>query len=175
MAPTVPAKKKRDFDPRKFLATIGEGRKVVVFPKKQPIFTQGDAADAVFYIQEGKVRLTVVSKIGKEATLGILSEGEFFGEGGLAGQPLRMGSATAMTDCGLMRIDKKTMMLALQQEQALSTMFTAFLLGRNIRFEDDLVDHLFNSSEKRLARVLLLLARVGKAGAPETAIPRMSQ
>jgi CRP/FNR family cyclic AMP-dependent transcriptional regulator len=104
-----------------------------------------------------------------------LSEGEFFGEGGLAGQPLRMGSATAMTDCELMRIDKKTMVLALQQETSLSEMFTAFLLGRNIRFEDDLVDQLFNSSEKRLARVLLLLARVGKEGAPETAIPKMSQ
>src|SRR5712691_9140472 len=97
MAPTVPAKKKCDFDPRKFLATIGEGRKVVAFPKKQTIFTQGDPADVVFYIQQGKVTLTVVSEIGKEATLGILSEGEFFGEGGLAGQPLRMGSATAMT------------------------------------------------------------------------------
>jgi CRP/FNR family cyclic AMP-dependent transcriptional regulator len=105
MAPTVAAKQKRDFDPKNFLATIGEGRKVVAFAKRQPIFAQGDAADAVFYIQEGKVRLTVVSKIGKEATLGILSEGEFFGEGGLAGQPLRMGSATAMTDCELLRID----------------------------------------------------------------------
>src|ERR1700675_3508132 len=175
MAPTVPAKKQRDFDPRKFLATIGEGRKVVVFPKKQTIFTQGDAADAVFYIQEGKIRLTVVSKSGKEATLGILSEGEFFGEGSLAGQPLRMGSATAMTDCELMRIDKKTMMLALKQEHTLSDLFTAYLLGRNIRFEEDLVDHLFNSSEKRLARALLLLAPFGKEGAPETAIPKMSQ
>src|SRR6202795_5070582 len=175
MAPTVPAKKQRDFDPRKFLATIGEGRKVVVFPKKQTIFTQGDAADAVFYIQEGKIRLTVVSKSGKEATLGILSEGEFFGEGSLAGQPLRMGSATAMTDCELMRIDKKTMILALRQEHTLSDLFTAYLLGRNIRFEEDLVDHLFNSSEKRLARVLLLLARFGKAGVPETVIPQISQ
>src|SRR6202023_238313 len=107
MVPTVLAKKKRDFDPKKFLATIGEGRRVVAFPQKQTIFTQGDAADAVFYIQEGKVRLTVVSKTGKEATLGILSEGEFFGEGGLAGQPLRMGSATAMTDCDLLQIGKK--------------------------------------------------------------------
>src|ERR1700693_3254925 len=125
MAATVSAKKKNDFDPKKFLATIGEGRKVVVFPKKQPIFTQGDEADAVFYIQAGKVRLTVVSKIGKEATLGILSEGEFFGEGSLAGQALRMGSATAMTECELLRIDKKAMMLALHQEHALSDLFTA--------------------------------------------------
>jgi CRP/FNR family cyclic AMP-dependent transcriptional regulator len=175
MAPTVPAKKKCDFDPRKFLATIGAGRKVVAFPKKQTIFTQGDAADAVFYIQEGKVRLTVVSEIGKEATLGILSEGEFFGEGGLAGQPLRMASATAMTDCELMRIDKKAMMLALHREHTLSDMFVAYLLGRNIRYEADLVDQLFNSSEKRLARILLLLAHFGKDGVSETVIPKISQ
>jgi CRP-like cAMP-binding protein len=175
MAPTVPAKKKCDFDPRKFLATIGAGRKVVAFPKKQTIFTQGDAADAVFYIQEGKVRLTVVSEIGKEATLGILSEGEFFGEGGLAGQPLRMASATAMTDCELMRIDKKVMMLALHREHTLSDIFVAYLLGRNIRYEADLVDQLFNSSEKRLARILLLLAHFGKDGVSETVIPKISQ
>src|ERR1700737_1468993 len=175
MAPTVPAKKKRDFDPRKFLATIGEGRKVVAFPKKQTIFAQGDAADTVFYIQEGKVRLTVVSKIGKEATLGILSAGEFFGEGGLAGQPLRMGSATAMTDCELLQIDKKTMMLALHREHTFSDLFVAYLLTRTIRYEEDLVDQLFNSSEKRLARILLLLAHFGKDGKPETLIPKMSQ
>src|SRR5580692_7840202 len=140
MAPTVPAKKQRDFDPRKFLATIGEGRKVVAFPKKQTIFTQGDAADSVFYIQEGKVKLTVVSQIGKEATLGILSEGGFFGEGCLAGQPLRMGSATAMTDCELMRIENKAMQSALHRERALSDMFVAYLLARNIRYEEDLVE-----------------------------------
>jgi CRP-like cAMP-binding protein len=175
MAPTVPAKKERDFDPKKFLATIGEGRKVVAFPKKQTIFTQGDAADAIFYIQKGKVRLTVVSKIGKEATLGILNEGEFFGEGGLAGQPLRMGSATAMTDCELLRIDKKAMMLALHREHTFSDLFVAYLLARNIRYEEDLVDQLFNSSEKRLARILLLLAHFGKEGAPQTVIPKISQ
>ena len=163
MAPKIPAKKKRVFDPQKFLATIGEGRKVLVFPKKQAIFSQGDAADAVFYIQGGKVRLTVVSQIGKEATLGILSEGEFFGEGSLAGQPLRMGSAAAMTDCELLRIDKKAMMLALHREHTLSDMFVAYLLARNIRYEEDLVDQLFNSSEKRLARILLLLAHFGKS------------
>jgi CRP-like cAMP-binding protein len=172
---TISAKKACNFDPVQFLATIGAGRRIVVAAKKQTIYAQGAACDAVFYIQTGKVRLTVVSAIGKEATLGILSEGEFFGEGSMAGQPLRVGSATAMTDCVLMRIDKKTMMLALQQEQTLSEMFTAHLLGRNIRFEEDLVDQLFNSSEKRLARVLLLLARFGKEGAPETAIPKMSQ
>jgi CRP/FNR family cyclic AMP-dependent transcriptional regulator len=167
--------KKRGFDPREFLATIGEGRKVVTFPRKQTIFRQGDPADAVFYIQEGKVRLTVVSKIGKEATLGMLSQGEFFGEGSLAGQPLRMGSASAMTDCELLQIDKKAMMLALHQEHALSDLFTGYLLGRNIRYEEDLVDQLFNSSEKRLARTLLLLAKFGKEGVPETVVPKISQ
>jgi len=174
-APTAPAKKQSDFDPRKFLATIGEGRKVVTFAKKQTIFAQGDAADAVFYIQEGKVRLTVVSKIGKEATLGILSEGQFFGEGSLAGQALRMGSATAMTECELLRIDKKAMMLALHREQTFSDLFVAYLLARNIRYEEDLVDQLFNSSEKRLARLLLLLAHFGKEGVPQTVIPKISQ
>ena len=174
MAPTVPGKKCH-FDPKKFLATIGESRKVVAYPKKQTIFTQGDAADAVFYIQEGKVRLTVVSKIGKEATLGILSEGEFFGEGSLAGQPLRMGSATAMTDCELLQIDKRAMMLALHREHTFSDLFVAYLLARNIRYEEDLVDQLFNSSEKRLARVLLLLAHFGKEGMPEAVVPKISQ
>src|ERR1700681_4913141 len=172
---TNSVRKKRAFDPREFLATIGEGRKVVPFPKRSSIFTQGDAADSVFYIQQGKVRLTVVSKVGKEATLGILSEGEFFGEGGLAGQPLRMGSATAMADCELLQIDKKAMMLALHREHTFSDLFVAYLLARNIRYEEDLVDQLFNSSEKRLARILLLLAHFGKEGVPETVIPKISQ
>ena len=145
------------------------------FPKKQTIFTQGDAADAIFYIQKGKIRLTVVSKTGKEATLGILSDGEFFGEGGLAGQRLRMGSAAAMTDCELLQIDNKAMTLALHREHSFSDLFVAYLLARNIRYEEDLVDQLFNSSEKRLARILLLLARFGKEGAPETVIPKISQ
>ena len=175
MAPTVPAKKKGDFDPKKFLATIGEGRKVVVCPKKQTIFTQGDAADAVFYIQQGKVRLTVVSQIGKEATLGILGEGDFFGEGCMAGQTLRMGSAAAMTDSELLQIGKKAMMLALHREHTFSDLFVAYLLARNIRYEEDLVDQLFNSSEKRLARILLLLAHFGKEGVPEAVIPKISQ
>jgi CRP/FNR family transcriptional regulator, cyclic AMP receptor protein len=173
--PAALAKKTSDFDPRKFLATIGEGRKVVAFPKKQTIFAQGDSADAVFYIQAGKIKLTVVSKIGKEATLGILGEGQFFGEGSLGGQTLRMGSATAMTDCELLRIDKKAMMLALHREHTFSDLFVAYLLARNIRYEEDLVDQLFNSSEKRLARLLLLLAHFGKEGAPETVIPKISQ
>ena len=175
MASTVLARNKRAFDPKNFLATIGEGRNVVAFPKKQTIFAQGDPADAVYYIQEGKVRLTVVSKVGKEATLGILNEGQFFGEGSLAGQALRMGSATAMTECELLRIDKKAMMLALHREHKFSDLFVSYLLARNIRYEEDLVDQLFNSSEKRLARLLLLLAHFGKEGVPELVIPKISQ
>jgi CRP-like cAMP-binding protein len=168
-------KQNRGFNPNTFLATIGEGRKIVAVPKKQRVFVQGDAADAVFYIQKGKVRLSVVSKIGKEATIGIVSEGNFFGEGALAGQLLRMGSAAAMTDCELLRVDKKAMMDALHREHAFSDMFVAYLLARNIRYEEDLVDQLFNSSEKRLARVLLLLAHFGKEGIPETVVPKISQ
>jgi CRP-like cAMP-binding protein len=169
------ANKNRGFDPDTFLATIGDGRKIVSVPNKQSIYTQGDAADAVFYVQKGKVRLTVVSKAGKEATIGILSQGNFFGEGSLAGQLLRMGSAAAMTDCDLLRVDKKAMMNALHREHAFSDRFVAYLLARNIRYEEDLVDQMFNSSEKRLARVLLLLAHFGKEGIPETVVPKISQ
>jgi CRP/FNR family cyclic AMP-dependent transcriptional regulator len=165
----------REFDPTTFLATIGEGRKFVAVPKKQLIFGQGDEADSVYYIQKGKVRLSVVSKIGKEATIGIVSEGAFFGEGALAGQVVRMGSAAAMTDCELLRVEKKAMMDALHREHTFSDMFVAYLLARNIRYEEDLVDQLFNSSEKRLARVLLLLAHFGKEGIPEAVIPKISQ
>ena len=175
MARTALANRVLDFDPGEFLATIGQGRKVMAFGKKQAIFTQGDPADAVFYIQQGKIRLTVVSQAGREATLGILNEGEFFGEGSLAGQSVRMGSATAMTDCELLQIDKKAMIMALHREHAFSDLFVAYLLSRNIRYEEDLVDQLFNSSEKRLARVLLLLAHFGKDGVPETVIPKISQ
>ena len=171
----MPAQKKRAFDPSRFLATIGEGRKAAAFSKKQTIFAQGDAADSVFYIHQGKVRLTVVSQIGKEATIGILNEGDFFGEGALAGQPLRMGSAIAMTDCDLLKISKKAMIDALHREHTFSDLFVAYLLARNIRYEEDLVDQLFNSSEKRLARILLLLAHFGKEGVPETVIPKISQ
>jgi len=169
------AKKKRDFDPHAFLATISEGQKLVLFPGKQTIFAQGNTADAVFYIQTGKVKLTVVSKTGKEATIGILGDGDFFGEGGLAGQLLRMSSATAMTDCAVLRIDKRAMMEALHREHEFSDLFVAYLLARNIRYEEDLVDQLFNSSEKRLARILLLLAHFGKEGKPETVVPKISQ
>ena len=175
MSSVLVTKKIRGFDPSTFLATIGVGRKTLTVAKKQEIFTQGDAADSVFYIQKGKVRLTVVSKTGKEATIGMLSEGNFLGEGSLAGQVLRMGSAAAMTDCQLLRIEKKAMMKALQREQSFSDMFVAYLLGRNIRYEEDLVDQLFNSSEKSLARVLLMLAHFGKEGVPETVVPKISQ
>jgi CRP/FNR family transcriptional regulator, cyclic AMP receptor protein len=169
------AKKNGGFDANTFLATIGVGRKILLAPKKQVVFAQGDDADAVFYLQKGKIRLTVVSKIGKEATIAIVNHGNFFGEGSLAGQLLRMGSAAAMTDCEILRVEKKTMMEALHREPALSEMFVAYLLARNIRYEEDLVDQLFNSSEKRLARVLLLLAHFGKEGIPETVVPKISQ
>ena len=175
MKRVVPVKPQREFDPKTFLATIGNGRKMVAVPQKGMVFGQGDAADAVFYIQKGKVRLTVVSAAGKEATIGIVSEGNFFGEGSLAGQVVRMGSAAAMTDCELLRVDKKAMMVALHREHAFSDLFVAYLLARNIRYEEDLVDQLFNSSEKRLARALLLLAHFGKEGIPETVVPKISQ
>jgi CRP/FNR family transcriptional regulator, cyclic AMP receptor protein len=175
MIPLTLSKRTRAFNPHTFLATIGVGRKAVLFPKKQNVFTQGDPADAVFYLQTGKVRLTVVSKTGKEATIGVLSDGSFFGEGSLAGQALRMGSATAMTDCAVLRIEKKAMLQALHREHTFSDLFVAYLLARNIRYEEDLVDQMFNSSEKRLARVLLMLARFGKEGTPETVLPRISQ
>src|SRR5450755_1745516 len=174
--PLVAASKKLiKFDTKTFLSTINGGRKIAAFPKKQPIFVQGDPSDAVFYIQKGKVKLTVVSKVGKEATIGILNEGDFFGEGCLAGQPLRLCSATAMTDSTVMKIDKKSMVEVLHREHAFSDTFVAYLLTRSIRYEEDLVDQLFNSSEKRLARILLLLAHFGKEGKPEIVIPNMSQ
>jgi CRP/FNR family transcriptional regulator, cyclic AMP receptor protein len=169
------AKRGRKFDLKTFLSTIDGGRKIVTVPRKQTLFSQGDSSDAVFYIQKGKVRLTVVSKTGKEATIGILNAGDFCGEGCLTGQPLRLCSATAMTDCTVMRIDKKSMMDVLHREPAFSELFVAYLLTRNIRYEEDLVDQLFNSSEKRLARILLLLAQFGKDGKPETVIPKISQ
>jgi CRP-like cAMP-binding protein len=175
MTPVAAAKKLGKFDPKTFLSTINGGRKIAAFLKKQTIFAQGDLSDAVFYIKEGKVRLTVVSKAGKEATIGVLNKGDFFGEGCLTGQPLRLCSATAMTDCSVMRIDKKSMVDVLHREHAFSDMFVAYLLTRNVRYEEDLVDQLFNSSEKRLARILLLLAHFGKDGKPETVIPKISQ
>ena len=171
----VVANRVSKFDPKTFLSTIDGGRKMAAFPKKRAIFVQGDPSDAVFYIQQGKVKLTVVSKSGKEATIGILNEGDFFGEGCLTGQPLRLCSANAVVDCSVMRIDKKAMMDVLHRERLFSDMFVAYLLARNIRYEEDLVDQLFNSSEKRLARILLLLAHFGKEGHHEVAIPNLSQ
>ena len=171
----VTAKKLSKFDPKTFLSTIDDGRRITSFRKKQTIFVQGDLSDTVFYIQKGKVRLAAVSKSGKEATIGILNEGNFLGEGCLAGQTLRLFSATAMTDCSVMRIDKKSMIEVLHREHAFSDMFVAYLLTRNIRHEEDLVDQLFNSSEKRLARTLLLLAHFGKEGKTEVLVPKISQ
>jgi CRP/FNR family cyclic AMP-dependent transcriptional regulator len=175
MSPRGAAKKLSQFDTKTFLSTINGGRKIAAFSKKQTIFVQGDASDAVFYIQTGKIKLTVVSQSGKEATIGILNEGDFFGEGCLTGQARRLCAATAITDCSVMRIGKKSMMEVLHREHAFSDMFVSYLLTRNIRYEEDLVDQLFNSSEKRLARILLLLAHFGKEGVHETPIPNISQ
>jgi CRP-like cAMP-binding protein len=166
---------RRKFNPQTFLSTIDGGRQIAGFGKKQVIFAQGDSSNAVFYIQKGKVRLTVLAKSGKEATIGILNEGAFFGEGCLTEQPRRLCSATAMTECSVMRIVKKPMVDVLHRERAFSELFVAYLLTRNIRYEEDLVDQLFNSSEKRLARILLLLAHFGKDGKSEVAIPKISQ
>jgi CRP/FNR family cyclic AMP-dependent transcriptional regulator len=163
------------FDTKTFLSTIDGGRKIASFTKKQAIFIQGDPSDAVFYIRKGKVRLTVVAKSGKEATTAILNEGDFFGEGCLTGQALRQCSAIAMSDCSVMRVEKTSMMEVLHREHAFSEMFMAYLLTRNLRYEEDLVDQLFNSSEKRLARLLLLLARFGRDEMPQVAIPKLSQ
>jgi CRP/FNR family cyclic AMP-dependent transcriptional regulator len=169
------AKTKCDFDPSAFLSTIGKGRQMRSLEKSQTVYGQGDPSDGLFFIQSGKVQLSVVSEAGKEATLGILGEGDFFGEGSLAGQLVRMSSATARADCVLLHIDRKAMMLALSLEPKLSAMFLKYLLKRNIRYQDDLVDQLFNSSEKRLARILLLMAQFGKEGVSEMVVPRLSQ
>jgi CRP/FNR family transcriptional regulator, cyclic AMP receptor protein len=163
------------FDPHTFLAKVGAGRMLVTYQAQRPIFTQGEAADAVFYLQEGQVKLSVVSEQGKEAVIAVLEAQSFFGEGCLAGQPRRMATATALTDCALMRIEQPAMIGVLHAEPAFSALFTAYLLSRNGRIEADLIDQLFNSSEKRLARVLLLLAHFGKEGKTEPVIPKISQ
>src|SRR5712691_6967083 len=147
------------FDPQTFLAHVGAGRTIVACQAQSPIFAQGDAADAVFYIQDGQVKLSVVSTRGKEAVIAMLKPQAFFGEGCLAGQPLRMATATALTDCSLMRIEKQEMIQGLHADPVFAELFMAYLLSRTLRIEEDLIDQLFNSSEKRLARVLLLLAR----------------
>jgi CRP/FNR family transcriptional regulator, cyclic AMP receptor protein len=168
-------KKKSYFNPHAFLSTIGAGRNIMSLRKRKTIFAQGDSTDGLYFIQKGKIRLTVVSEGGKEATLGVLGDGDFFGEGGLAGQLRRMASAIAMTDCVLLHIEKKAMMLAMTLEPKLSAVFVKYLLKRNIRYQDDLVDQLFNSSEKRLARVLLLMAHFGKEGVSEMVVPKLTQ
>ena len=163
------------FHPDDFLARIGEGRTISKYRKGQNIFSQGGIADSVFYIQKGKVKLTVVSEHGKEAVVAILGKDEFCGEGCLAGQPKRIASATALMECDIMRIEKDAIVRTLHEEPIFSQMFLEHLLARTIRVEEDLVDQLFNSSEKRLARALLLLANFGKEGRPEPIITKVSQ
>jgi CRP/FNR family cyclic AMP-dependent transcriptional regulator len=164
------------FQPAAFLAKTGLGRTIVDLKKQQTIFSQGDAADAVFYVQTGKVKVTVISKHGKEATIALLGPGNFLGEECIAAiQPQRLATAVAMTPATLLRIERSEMVRVLHKEQLFSEVFVTYLLARNARIQEDLVDHLFNSSEKRLARALLLLAQFGKDGVPETVIPKLSQ
>jgi CRP/FNR family transcriptional regulator, cyclic AMP receptor protein len=163
------------FDPKAFLTRIEQGKTTREYRNKQVVFSQGDPADAVFFIRSGKVKLTVVSTRGREAVVGVLERGSFFGEGCLAGQPLRMSTASAIQASNVVRVEKSTMVRVLHQEPEFAELFTAYLLSRNVRIEEDLVDQLFNSSEKRLARILLLLAHFGKEPRPETVIPQISQ
>ena len=171
-----PARKTAFFDPKAFLASAGMGKTVHPYTSKSAIFSQGERADAVFYIQEGRVKLCVVSKQGKEATIALLGPGDFIGEGCLAsGQPIRLASATAVTDCSILKITRKEMLRALHEEHALSDLFVAHMIDRHNRAQADLIDQLFNSSEKRLARALLTLSRFGKDDRSETIVPKMSQ
>jgi len=163
------------FDPKAFLAKVGDGKTIAKYQKDQIVFAQGDAADAVFYIQKGRVKLTVVSEQGKEAMVGILEPKQFFGEGCLNGHPLRIATTTAMEECLITSITKAAMIAVLQSEPAFSQLFMAYLLTRNGRIEEDLIDQLFNSSEKRLARLLLLLANFGKDGGPQPIEANISQ
>jgi CRP/FNR family cyclic AMP-dependent transcriptional regulator len=169
------AKRKRPFKVETFLATVDGGRTVSNYRKNQKVFSQGDPADAVFYIQEGKIKVTVVSEKGKEAVVAIQGHGEFFGEGCLSGQPRRLATVAAMTESVIMRLDKASIVRVLHDEPSFSEMFMSHLLARNARVEEDLVDQLFNSSEKRLARLLLLMANFGKEGRPEPVIAKISQ
>jgi CRP-like cAMP-binding protein len=163
------------FDPQTFLKQVGSDKSLLKSPKKQILFSQGDPADAVFYVKTGQVKLTVVSQQGKEAVIAMMEPGSFFGEGCLTGQLVCMATATAEKDSTLVRIEKAAMIRALHNEPAFSELFLAYLLARNIRIQEDLVDQLFNSSEKRLARLLLLMAHFGKEGKPEPVIPKISQ
>ena len=168
-----PAKDK--FDPKTFLAKVGAGKSISKLGKGQNVFVQGDVADVVFYIQKGKIKLTVVSDQGKEAVVGMLEPGQFFGEGCLNGQPLRIATTTAIEDCVITRISKPAMIAALEGRPKFSQLFMAYLLTRNSRIEEDLIDQLFNSSEKRLARLLLLLANFGKEASPQPIGVKISQ
>ena len=172
---SMKSKARPAFDPNLILAKAGKGRTLADYPKNRKVFSQGDPADAVFYIRKGKVKLTVVSRHGKEAVIAILGADDFFGEGALAGQPRRMASASTMSECSIMRLEKTNLVRLLHDEPAFSEVVFRYLLSRNIRIEEDLVDQLFNSSEKRLARVLLLLANFGKEDKPEPVIPKISQ
>ena len=163
------------FDPKKFLAKAGEGKAVFKFRKDQTVFSQGDVADAVFYIQQGKIKLTVISEQGKEAVVAILEPGQFFGEACLNGHPLRIGTTRAVDECVITRLEKATMIATIHNEPEFSELFMSYLLTRNSRIEEDLIDQLFNSSEKRLARLLLLLANFGKEGRPEPIVGKFSQ
>jgi CRP/FNR family transcriptional regulator, cyclic AMP receptor protein len=166
---------KDPFDPRKFLAKVGAGKTILEFRRNQHIFAQGEVADTIFYIQKGRVKLIVLSEQGKEAVVGILEPGQFFGEGCLNGHPLRLATTTAMEECVITSITKQAMIDLLHSEPKFSEMFMAYLLTRNSRVEEDLIDQLFNSSEKRLARLLLLLAHFGKEGSPQPINPSISQ
>ncbi len=163
------------FDPAEFFATVAHGRIISNYPKKEIIFAQGDDADSVFYIKKGRVKVTVVSKQGKEAVVAILGKDEFIGEGCLTGQPKRLATAMAMTECEVMRVDKQEITRVIRDEPTFSQMFISHILARNARVEEDLVDQLFNSTEKRLARVLLLLANFGKDGRPEPVLADIKQ
>ncbi len=165
----------QEFDPKKFLAKVGGGRTIVTYREGEPVFAQGDVANEVFYLLKGKVKIGVTSKQGKEGVIAILGKDEFLGEGCLAGQSKRISTATALGDCEVMRIEKAAVVRVLREEPAFSELFVAYLLMRTIRVEADLVDQLFNSSEKRLARALLLLANFGKEGRPEPILAKVSQ
>jgi CRP/FNR family cyclic AMP-dependent transcriptional regulator len=171
----VRKRRKALFDPKKFLAKVGEGKTITNYHKDQVVFSQGDAADAVFYIQQGTIKLTVISEQGKEAVIAMLEPGQFFGEGCLNGHGLRVATTTAMDECVITRIAKADMIAALHNEPDFSELFMSYLLARNSRIEEDLVDQLFNSSERRLARLLLLLANFGKEARPEPIVGKISQ
>src|SRR5882672_10446873 len=163
------------FDPKEFLAKVGEGKAILEFRKDEIVFAQGDVANTVFYIQKGRVKVVVISEQGKEAVVGILEPGQFFGEGCMNGHPLRISTTTAMEECLITSIAKDAMLAALKSKPKFSELFMAYLLGRNSRIEEDLIDQLFNSSEKRLARLLLLLANFGKDGTPQPITAQVSQ